>query len=107
MYDMTDHELERLSREDPTALLDLIESGTLEPTLLTFAAEYAGISSDSTHVTRVLLPLLDHEKPYVREGALYGLARHRTADALNGLARIASTDAVSEVREIAAEALSS
>jgi hypothetical protein len=70
-------EFEHLSQEDPKLLVDWIKSGTLEPEHLTFAAEFLGDSDDADLVVPVLLELTKHQSPIVREGAVYGLDKHK------------------------------
>lgn len=62
---------DRLAADDPDGLLRLIENG-LPVADLTFAAESAG-RIDPARSRPVLLRLLEHRDPVVREGALYGL----------------------------------
>ena len=65
---------EELSVHEPEKLARWIQSETLEPGQLTFAAEVLG-QSGATNLTkmRTLHPLLSHPHPLVREGAIYGL----------------------------------
>ncbi|MDO9016605.1 MAG: HEAT repeat domain-containing protein [Deltaproteobacteria bacterium] len=96
---------EELVGRDPARLLAYLSDPDLDPTLLTYAAEIAGRIPDAA-VVRALVPLLDHVKAYVREGAVYGLAQHLPdSDARSALGRVASTDPLAVVREIAAEQL--
>jgi hypothetical protein len=67
---------ERLAQQDPNRLLRMLNSGDLEPALLTHAAETAGRHLASELVVPVLLKLLQHTSPLVREGAIYGLSHH-------------------------------
>ena len=62
--------LRHLATFDPNALLKMCREHTLVPTLLTFAAEYIGEIEGSTDV---LIGLLDHPSPIVREGAMLGM----------------------------------
>jgi HEAT repeat protein len=62
----------KLAKTDPQKLRDLILGGTLGSTDLTFAAE-AVFWTNQDMILELLIPLLDHPKPYVREGALIGL----------------------------------
>jgi len=70
-------EFEHLAAHHPSGLIDLIAGGELEPSLLTFAAEIVGSvgPADMPRALHVLLPLLNHERPHVREGAVYGIGR--------------------------------
>ena len=94
---------EYLAGTHPEELLRLICEETIPPTALTFAAEIAGSIKDSSCVAHVLISLLDHEHPVVREGALYGLERHQTNDAKIAIKRIAEHDPNKEVRAVARE----
>lgn len=66
---------ERLADVDPARLVALLASD-MSPTMLTFAAEFAGRVESSETVVPALLRLLEHAEPVVREGAVYGLGRH-------------------------------
>lgn len=66
---------ESLVDRDPQRLLRMLSDAQMEPTLLTFAAEIAGRIPGRETVT-ALLRLTSHEKSYVREGAVLGLALH-------------------------------
>jgi HEAT repeat protein len=79
---------------------------------LTFAAEILG-EVDATHeFFPALIELLHHEQAYVREGAVYGLARH-CRDETSGTAwyvrdclrEVSIADLSPEVRAVAREAL--
>jgi HEAT repeats len=95
---------ERLVNEDPDVLLLVIRSGALKPALLTFAAETAG-SSDSNRVAPLLLELLHHDSPLVREGAIYGLRAHSKDAGVRGqFQRLLESDPVEGVRDAALEA---
>jgi hypothetical protein len=73
LYDMAEH--------DAMLLVYIIQLQYVEPTLLTFVAEIAGeaIILDSIIVPE-LVKLLNHEKAFVREGAVYGLKFHKPED---------------------------
>lgn len=78
---MSEKELEELARSKPNELAALIVTGQLTPPDLTFALEILG--RDVTNEELVLpciLPFLDHESAIVREGAVYGLSHHMTAE---------------------------
>ena len=66
-----------LVEHEPKVLVDLLERGTLEPHLLTFAAEIAGDVPAALYprLISALTALIEHPKAPVREGALYGLAK--------------------------------
>jgi len=93
---------ERLATEDPHALAAWIAEGSLRPTLLTFAAEHMGRAADRALALKTLQPLLEHPKPYVREGALIGLGEHLGADLRERLALFIAEDPCPELRSIAA-----
>ena len=92
---------EYLSTHDPQALLQMIDDGTLRPGHLTYAAEWAGKLVDSTSVRRTLLPLLQHKSPLVREGAIYGLARHMNDEIRQLIVNLAKDDSSEGVRDVA------
>jgi len=95
------------ARHEPEALLGSIRGGGLAPYDLTFAAEHAGyiLTLDAERVTSALIPLLDHESSMVREGALYGLARHPSDDVIERIRRCASNDPSETIRSVAADVL--
>lgn len=93
-----EHECERLAQENPERLAEWIASGTLAAAQLTFAAEHLGTWEDSERVRAVLVPLLDHAQPIVREGALYGLSQHLDEPTRALVLRLADTDASWAVR---------
>jgi hypothetical protein len=90
-----------LAEHDGPALLAWISDGSLAPPQLTFAAEHAGCVPGAD---AVLLPLLDHPKAYVREGAVYGLARvmERILERLDAISR---DDPLEDIRTVASEAV--
>jgi hypothetical protein len=92
---------EWMADNEPGALLELIRGGTLEYYDLTFAAEIAGRIADHSAVVQVLMPLLDHPEPVVREGAIYGLARHVIAEVIERIRDIAANDNSPGVRKAA------
>ena len=96
---------ERWAKEQPNALLDVIASGELRPTLLTFAAEIAGTHLPSSDVVPTLLNLLEHQDSSVREGAVYGLAKHAGQNIDAALRLLMTSDPSPGVREAAAAAL--
>lgn len=102
-------ELARMAEESPLELLAMIESGCLAPEDLTFAAECAGDIQDRAAAIPVLMGLLGHASPLVREGVIYGLTvdvdkdlRVRTA-----ICEAADRDESPGVRSAAVEALNS
>jgi HEAT repeat protein len=96
---------EYLATRYPASLLGLIISGRLDPADLTFAAEIAGRLRDDGAVRRALVPLLSHPEAVVREGAIYGLARHLDAGVRTLLERLAAADPSAAGRTAAADAL--
>ncbi|MFO0839534.1 MAG: HEAT repeat domain-containing protein [Phycisphaerae bacterium] len=95
----------RLVQADPRWLIDLVESGTLRPSNLTFAAEILGSVDDRALVDPVLLVLLGHDSPLVREGAVYGLACSGSAKVRAQLQFVADNDPSPGVRRAAQEVL--
>jgi HEAT repeat protein len=98
-------ELQHWALVDQSRLVSAITSGTLEPTLLTFAAEIAGAALSREVIVPVLLQLLAHPHPAVREGAIYGLQGHEGTEIYAELKRIGRDDPSPGVREAALEAL--
>lgn len=79
----------------------------LPPSALTVIAESLG-DQPANEVVPVLVDLLTHTAPLVREGAVYGLAKHlANRDARDALEFIATFDTSPGVREAAEEALAS
>lgn len=96
---------EELLVVDPARLVAYLGDTALDPTLLTYAAEIAGRIPGEAPV-RPLLALLQHEKAYVREGALYGLALHLDAPGVReALAATMEGDRSETVRAVAGEQL--
>ena len=93
-----------LAVENPARLFWMLRHS---PSLfeLTFAAEAAGMLSDSEAVRSALMPLLGHSISLVREGAIYGLARHLNDSVMVALRELAQSDPSPGVREAAKEVL--
>jgi hypothetical protein len=95
----------QLAAERPKALVRLIQSNVLSPAQLTFAAEHLGKAAASISVP-VLLELLHHESPLVREGALYGLSKHcKNKDVQDALQKCVQTDVSQSIKDISEELL--
>ena len=93
---------ERLVTEDPERLAALLSSGELRPALLTFAAEIAGKGLAFDVAGAAMLALLRHERPVVREGAVYGLRPHEEQpEVAAALAKVATDDPGPGVRAAA------
>ena len=95
---------EYLVTEDPDKALRLIESGEVRPGVLTYAAEIAGRELPADVVVPVLLRLLKHPAPVVREGAVYGLREHDEPRVLGALQAL-QKDKSPAVRSAAAGAI--
>ncbi len=91
------------------SLVDDIRSGKIvEPEGLTYAAEPLGCSVRPLPdgAIDLLISLLGHESPVVREGAVYGLAPHVTNEAVrSALLSTSLNDSSPAVCESAREAL--
>jgi vesicle coat complex subunit len=72
---MTEKQMEEMVENNPRAYLDILKSGSMNPTDLTFALEILGLISEEYYeeALEILEQGLEHPKAYVREGALYGL----------------------------------
>lgn len=90
---------------EPSQWVALLRLGRLSDADLTFAAEIAGGMADSAMVRPVLLDLLDHANPVVREGAIYGLAHHLDEPTRQRLRKVSSEDPSHGVRTAARDAL--
>lgn len=86
-------------------LAALLTGDRLKPSLLTFAAEVAGRMADQALARHALLPLLERESAFVREGAVYGLSALLPDDAIEQALRHAASDPSEAAREAVAEAL--
>ncbi len=98
---------EFLVRNHEAELCTWVASGALQDTDLTFAAEALGDAKDSDAARVALLPLLDAPSSLIREGAIYGLARHMNETVAARLAQLAVGDPSPAIRECAREALES
>ncbi len=99
---------ERLARESPLDLLAMMQGSVLTSPQLSFAAEAAGLITDSSLVMRFLMSLAEsHPSAPVREGAVYGLERHldHSDEARSMLRAVAEADVSPAVRSAARDAL--
>lgn len=103
--DPSEEKFERMAKEQPSTLVNLLLVNVLRPADLSFAAEAAGLVSASELVRAPLLALLDHASGMVREGAVYGLAHHMSIDVKARLEYVAENDSSPGVREAAREVL--
>jgi HEAT repeat protein len=103
--DVSEAMFEFLAVNYPSELLKLISGNVLSPPAMTFAAEIAGRTSFGDAVRTVLLPLLDHASPLVREGAIYGLRQHADATVTQKLRTLAKSDPSSGIRQAASDTL--
>jgi hypothetical protein len=92
---------EYLAEVYPTQLIALLGCNRLVAANLTFAAEIAGRIENSALVRSALLPLLEHGDPVVREGALYGLAKHMDEETRRRVLQVGANDPNLEVRQAA------
>jgi hypothetical protein len=104
--DWTGDDFKVLATTKPAVLVGLITKHKLADHDLTFAAEALGLA-DTAIAVAVLVRLTRHASPVVREGAVYGLARHVAAspEARRALELLAAEDASQGVRQAAAEAI--
>ncbi len=105
-YGPCEEMFEWLAHFEPLELIDLIRSGKLSPGNMTFATEIAGASFSTALAAGILIPLLEHEAPLVREGAICGLAYHLDdSHCREAVKRVAGTDDSVGVRSTAQDAL--
>lgn len=101
-------EFEHLAQSSPSALVDLaLRELTDQPVLLAQAAEALSLTTAPAGVVRsFLLDLLSHPRPFVREGAIVGLASLVDVPAVRAmLEKLAREDLSPGVREAAADVL--
>lgn len=103
--DVCEAMFEFLVEHYPCEILKLVSSTVLSPAALTFAAEAAGRTSNSQAVRTTLMPLLDHESPLVREGAIYGLRDHADDIVVKKLNGLAQSDPSAAIRQAASDTL--
>jgi HEAT repeat protein len=103
--DVCEAMFEFLAEHYPAEMLRLVSSTALTPPALTFAAELAGRIDDSQAVRTTLTPLLEHESPLVREGAIYGLRDHVDDIIVKRLTNLATTDPSPAIRQAARDTL--
>lgn len=103
--DVCEAMFEFLAGQYPGEILKLVSSTVLSPAALTFAAEVAGRTSNSQAVCTTLMPLLDHESPLVREGAIYGLRNHADDIVVKKLKVLAQSDPSAAIRQVASDTL--
>lgn len=92
-----------LQQKYPEQLLALISSDKLDNKVLSFAAELANElgTAFSDGVRKVLIPLLSHSSPDVREGAVYGLTeRHSNSVVRFKILEMSSKDDNEKIRNI-------
>jgi hypothetical protein len=98
---------EYLATNEPELLLEQLTSGELPPSALTFAAEWAGRTRNK-QAPAILLAMLEHPSPLVREGAVYGLEHLLESPGVVSALRAHASDAIERspgVRAAAREAL--
>jgi hypothetical protein len=97
----------RLAHEAPAQLIAWMRS-SMPPAQLTYAAERLGKGNPGQLGLALLIELLRHDKAYVREGAIYGLANHVAhPNVISALRGVVQEDQVPGLRELAAELLES
>ncbi len=107
LFQPSEAAFEAMARLDPDRLIALLGGG-LEPSDLTFAAEIAGRMLRGSVLVARLRELLNHARPVVREGALYGLAFHLAEPGVAmDIRRVAREDPSSAIRSVAADLLPS
>ncbi|MBI4586015.1 MAG: HEAT repeat domain-containing protein [Planctomycetes bacterium] len=102
---ITEKDFYIFAKNDPTKLIQLISAEILEPNDLTFAAEAAGTIQDKEIAVPVLLRLLEHMSPVVREGAVYGLSNHLSQRVIERLKEVERLDRSPGVKEAVREVL--
>ena len=101
-------DLEWLATNDPVRLASIaLSSAEADPVTLAQVAQAMAKSSQAVLMTRVLLKLTEHARPFVREAALYGLEPFFSSslEARERLREMAKSDSSPGVREAANELL--
>jgi HEAT repeat protein len=102
---VTDH-FNTMATENPVLLAAILRYLSTSPlATLSFAAEAAGNIEEFSSVRDILLNLLKHKSALVREGAIYGLARHIDEEMFDTIRNIGFNDPSPGVREAALEAI--
>ena len=97
---------EYLARHAPFELAPHLVDPQYSAGLRARAARAGRFIPSTTVALRLLLPLLDQQPPIVREGAIYGLVPHRTAEVVKRLREIATDQTTTDgVRATALEVL--
>lgn len=101
--DKSEQRIRFLARNMPGELVRIMEREHLEPSTLSFAAEQLGFSYP--FVIPVLEELLHHGSPTVREGAVYGLSKHKNETVFNALQKHQELESSEAVRDAIRECL--
>jgi len=92
---------QKLADESPEKLELYIRKTYLNPSQLTFAIEILGDTCSYQIADRTIIPMLWHESPIVREGAVYGLRRFITnptvSECLNSILKADPSPGVRQV----------
>lgn len=97
--------LEALMHSNPDEFIRLLNSGEVEPYILTYAAENAG-QLPLAVCLETLNKLSTHSHILVREGAIYGLACHSEDERVQAiLDNMAQNDTHHEIRKLAEDVL--
>jgi vesicle coat complex subunit len=101
---------EHYAKHDPHELIRMIQNANLDDVLLSKAVEHAGDIDDPAFIDNAIAVLKKvartHSTDYVREGAIYGLAKYISRqDVVETLADMCAYDECATVREIALETL--
>lgn len=101
-------EFEWLARNNPAELVRLVVSEVArDSVLLSHAVEAMSLSHDPTLILPALMRVLAHDRPFVRESAILGIAPFLSGSlqARDRVREIAQFDTSPGVREAAADAL--
>lgn len=88
-----------LAATNPSRLVALVDEGQLPVHFLTFAAEALADADDDGAVVPALRRVLDHASPFVREGAVLGLAGHLSPEVAQVLRDRQAVDSSPGVRD--------
>jgi HEAT repeat protein len=102
---LTENDLRVLSQENSKLLQSYVKDSRLRPAQLASAAVFLGEFARGNSTELLLLEMLKHDSPLVREGAVHGISHIGSTSSSKQLRVTASSDLSPGVRQAASEAL--
>lgn len=90
-----------MAEKDPAALIAMLKDKDTRDDDLVILAEAAGIIGDESKIVPVLIKLLEHKNPDVREGAVYGIGCFMGELATDALLDVIAHDESETVKDAA------